>query len=121
VDELDTPGGPPELADDEKLWAMLAHLSPFACLAFIGPIVALVLKQDSPFVKYHATQALVFQAACLVGISVISSVTCGFGAPLGLVPFLGSIYLGVQAYNGSWDGYPLLDSIGRPAKALDQA
>ena len=56
-----TSGGPPALKDDEKTFALLAHLSPLMCLAFIGPIVALVAKQDSEFVKYHATQALIFQ------------------------------------------------------------
>ena len=101
------------LADDEKLWAMLAHLSPIACLAFIGPVVALLVKQDSEFVKYHAIQALVFQFACVVVISAISFATCGLGAPLGIVVTIGSIWMGVQSYGGSWEGYPMLSSIGK--------
>ena len=110
-----TSGGPPAVKDDEKMFALLAHLSPLACLAFIGPIVALLVKQDSEFVKYHAIQALVFQAAAVMITMVVYVITCGLGAPIGLLTIVGAIYVGIQAYGGSWDGYPLIDSIGRPA------
>lgn len=110
-----TQGGLPAVKDDEKMFALLAHLSPLACLAFIGPIVAMLVKSDSEFVKYHAIQALVFQAVMVVGILLINVVTCGMGGMLGILPVIGSIYVGIQAFNGSWDGYPMLDSIGRPA------
>jgi len=110
-----TAGGPPAVKDDEKLFALLAHLSPLACLAFIGPIVALLAKSDSEFVKYHAIQALVFQAVSLTVTMVVYVITCGLGAPIGILTIIGSIYVGIQAYGGSWDGYPMLDGIGRPA------
>jgi uncharacterized protein len=112
---------PTGLADDEKLWAMLAHLSPLACLALIGPVVAMLVKPDSAFVKYHATQAIVFQVAMALVVLVISWVTCGLGSPIAVVPFAGSIYLGIQAYGGSWQGYPLFSAIGKPPPALDRA
>jgi hypothetical protein len=110
-----TSGGPPAVKDDEKMFALLAHLSPLACLAFIGPIVALLAKQDSEFVKYHAIQALVYQAVATIAVLTIYVVTCGLGSPLGILVVVGSVYVGIQAYGGSWQGYPLLDSIGRPA------
>jgi uncharacterized membrane protein len=97
------------------MFALLAHLSPLACCAFIGPVIALLSKQDSEFVKYHAIQALVFQAAALAITMVVYVVTCGMGGPIGLLTIIGALYVGIQAYGGSWDGYPLLDSIGRPA------
>lgn len=112
-----SPGTDLELADDEKLWAMLAHLSSLACLNLIGPIVALLVKQDSEFVKYHAIQALIYQLICLIVITVIGTVTCGIGYFAAPVVYIGSIWLGVQAYGGSWEGYPLLASIGKKPEA----
>ncbi len=107
-----------EVADDEKLWALLAHLAPLACLAFIGPIIALLVKQDSPFVKYHAIQALAFQFASVMIVTTISWVTCGLGSPLGLLVVVGSIVVGIGAYGGKMDGYPLLSGIGKPPPRL---
>ena len=123
MSEVETPSTTPPtgLADDEKLWAMLAHLSPLACLAVIGPIVAMLVKQDSEFVKCHAIQAIVWQLSMALLVTVISWVTCGLGAPIALVPFIGSIYLGVQAYGGSWEGYPVFSAIGKPPPQLDKA
>ena len=103
-----------ELDDEEKLWALLAHLSPLVCLSFIGPVIALLVKQDSAYVKYHAIQAIAMQLAAVVIVVPATWLTCGLGAPLGLLPLILSIYLGVQAYNGTWEGYPVLASIGKP-------
>jgi uncharacterized Tic20 family protein len=50
----------PEPAQDERTMAFLAHLLQIFT-GFMGPLVILVIKQNSPFVKFHALQALVWQ------------------------------------------------------------
>ena len=116
---METPPAPPsdgaltEVTSDEKTMAMLAHLSGLA-VAFIGPIIILLVKgQESEFVKYHAIQALVFQTFSFCLVFAVIFVTCGLGFPIAFLPMVGSIFLGMQSYNGSWDGYPLLSGIGR--------
>ncbi len=44
---------------DERTFAMLAHL--LACFGggFIAPLIILLSKKDSRFVKFHAIQAVV--------------------------------------------------------------
>jgi uncharacterized Tic20 family protein len=94
------PGQPaPMNPSDERTWAMLAHLSPWAggLIGFplLGPLVVyLIYKDRSLFVRRHAAAALNFQimllivsvVAVVVGF-VLTIVTLGFGLIL-LVPFL---------------------------------
>lgn len=61
---------------DERTWAMLAHLSPFAgsLVGFpvLGPLVVyLVYKDRSAFVRRHAAAALNFQLLLLI-VAVVS-------------------------------------------------
>ncbi len=105
--------------EDDKLWALVAHLSVYLS-TFLGPLVLLLLFQDkSRFVRYHAIQALIVQAGAVVAgivISIISFFTCGLGAVLylpllfvGLMPLWGA-YL---AWRGEWAGFPGLTDVGR--------
>lgn len=111
---------------DDKNWGLLAHLSIYVA-AFMGPLVVwLIFKDKSPFIKYHAMQALILQAAmwisgALLGfiITVVSFVTCGFGSvlylayllyiPLAFVPLWGAY----RAYEGAWEGFPGMSNFGR--------
>ena len=45
--------------------ALLAHLLQVFS-GFIGPLVIFLVKKDSKFVKYHALQCLIWQAAYMV-------------------------------------------------------
>jgi uncharacterized Tic20 family protein len=60
---------------EDTVWAILAHLSIFA-FALLGPLVIyLVKRDDSPFTRYHAAEALNFHItlaiACLVSVVLI--------------------------------------------------
>jgi uncharacterized protein len=62
---------PPMSPSDERTWAMLAHLAPFAGsvvgLPVIGPLVVfLIYKDRSPFVRRHASAALNFQIMLMI-------------------------------------------------------
>jgi uncharacterized protein len=110
-------------SSDDKTMALLAHLSVFVA-PFLGPIVFYVLFQEkSAFIKYHAVQALVSHVlvwvVILIGltmVTLISFITCGIGGVLypllGVIPFI-HLYGAFKAYQGEWDGYPLMTGVGR--------
>lgn len=103
-----------ELTDEEKYMALAAHISPLLAMAFIVPIVLLLVKgNDSKFVKYHCIQALAAQTAGFVVVMTVLFVTCGLGFPIAILPTAVAIWGAVMAMNGSMDGYPLLSGIGR--------
>ncbi|HSE08672.1 MAG TPA: DUF4870 domain-containing protein [Nocardioidaceae bacterium] len=66
---------PPMRQEDEKLWAIGAHLGPLV-LGFIAPLIVwLVFRERSVFLDRHGKEALNFQIAYLVyfivaGISI---------------------------------------------------
>lgn len=58
------------LVSDETTWGMLAHLSIFA-LGIIGPIILMVTKgNQSPYIRYHAVEALNFHLTLLIVVFV---------------------------------------------------
>jgi uncharacterized Tic20 family protein len=94
-----------EVNDNERMMALIAHLSGFV-FPFLGPLLLWLLKKDdSRFVAYHSIQALVFQVIAWA----VSGVTCGIGLVLFVLPIL----VAIKANKGRWEGYPLIDGIGR--------
>ena len=90
---------------NERGLAMVAHLSGLL-LPIIGPgLLYLIKKDESQYVAYHSVQAILFQVIC----ALLTGVTCGIGA----LTLILSIVWAVKAYNGEWQGYPLIDSVGR--------
>ena len=55
------------ISKDERVWALLCHISAFACFVFpfgniIAPLIVWVLKKDeSPFIDDQGKEALNFQ------------------------------------------------------------
>ena len=110
-------GPQPMSPQDEKTWATLVHLAPFAAalvgLPFLGPlIVFLILKDRGPFVRFHAAQALNFQIIVTIGLWVFGLLSFVLiGIPFLIVtaiawvvfPIIGAI----KANNGEWYRYPL--------------
>jgi hypothetical protein len=104
------PPVPPGLTQEEKTWAMLAHL--FGLLGYLvglGQIIAplvvyLVYKDKSRFVAYHALQSLYFQLMLIllwVVAIILIVVTCGIGAfivvPAGVVVHVLALVLVIVA------------------------
>lgn len=107
-----------EASSDEKTMAIVAHLSPLM-LGIFGPLLVYILKKDeSPFIAYHAMQAIIYQAINLVFIFVILLpivfCTFGLGGFLGFLPMLGSIYGVMKANEGVFQGYPGWGHVGLP-------
>lgn len=66
--------------EDERTWAMLAHLSILLNLitGFLGPVAAILIyavyRERSRYVAYHAMQSFVFQLIAWVGAGILATV-----------------------------------------------
>ncbi len=97
---------------DEKTLAMLAQLLGIFT-GFLGPLVIyLVAKDDQPFVKHHAAEALNFQLTVLIGYivsGVLMIVLIGFltFAVIWVGALVLSIMATMAANRGEWYRYPV--------------
>lgn len=106
----------PAPTEDDRIAAVLPHLLVVLVPLLGAAVVWLLFKDRSPFVRYHAIQAMIGQGGALVVGFVLSVFTCGVGAPLagliGLLVALFELYLGYRAWCGEVDGYPGVQEIG---------
>lgn len=109
---------PLALSKDERMWAMLAHISAVAGFIFpfgniIGPLLIWILKKEEyPFVDDQGKEALNFQIS--ITFYVIISIILVFviiGIPLiiivGLFALIMAIIAAINAYDGNAYRYPL--------------
>lgn len=109
-----------DATDDEKTWAMLAHLSllghmvlPF--VSIIAPIVIYVTKREtSPYVEDHARDAINFQITLILYHLIaipLAIVTCGVGAVLVPIAYIlgliGMVMAAIAANRGEYFRYPM--------------
>ena len=86
----------PVSPNEERTWAMLAHLSVLLNLVtgFLGGVAAIVIffiyKDRSRLVAYHAMQAFIFQAITWLGAGLVSGLLITVGGALGflIIPLL---------------------------------
>jgi uncharacterized protein len=112
------PSGSSQLSpDQERLWAMLAHLLSFVAaylfLGFVAPLVVLlVFGPRSAYVRAHAVESLNFNLTWLL-YAIVSVVLVVIGVGILLLIALGIAYLvlvviaSVRANNGEFYRYPL--------------
>ncbi len=86
----------PDITSDDKLWAMLSYLIPIIAIV----VLFMEDKKNRPYVKFNAVQSLV----ATVILSILSTVTCGFGAVL----FLIMLWWAYQAYQGQGVKIPMV-------------
>jgi uncharacterized Tic20 family protein len=108
--------GPPLSADQERLWAMLAHLLSFVAaylfLGFVAPlIVLLVFGPRSAFVRANAVESLNFNLSWLlyaIIAVILAFVLIGFLilAVLGVAYVVLVIIASFRANNGELYRYP---------------
>jgi uncharacterized protein len=111
------PGGQPLPPDQERLWAMLAHLLSFVAayiaLGFIAPLVVLVVfGPRSAFVRAHAVESLNFNLSWLLYAFVgVVLIILGIGIlillALGIAYVVLVIVASVRANSGQFFRYPL--------------
>jgi uncharacterized protein len=95
---------------DEKNWALGAHLG-VLLVSFVAPLVIwLVFKGRGPFLEHHAKESLNFQITVMIALfaSAILSIV-GIFLMLALIPWMivMPIIAAVKASNGEWYRYPL--------------
>lgn len=75
---------------DERLWALIAHLSPFV-VPVLGPLIVWVVQKDkSEFVADQAKESLNFQLSIIVvGFLIGAGGIATFGFGFLLLPVLG--------------------------------
>lgn len=81
---------------EERTWAMLAHLSILMNLlsGFLGMVAAILIyfsyKDRSRFVAYHAMQSFIFQVITWLGAGLIAGLLLGLGVGLAflIIPLL---------------------------------
>ncbi len=87
-----TPGG--QLSPADRTWGGAAHWSAlvaaFVALAFLGPLLVMLVRSDSPWVRRQAVESLNFQLSMLVygiagGLVAVLLVLVTFGLGLLLV------------------------------------
>ncbi|MGZ5400389.1 MAG: DUF4870 domain-containing protein [Nocardioides sp.] len=118
--------GPAGVSSDDKTWALAAHIGSLVtawfALGLIAPLLVMLVKGDSPFVRAHAVESLNFQISMLI-YSIVGGVlaflviilTLGIGAiivvPLVLIALLIVLVLVIiattKAANGEFYEYPL--------------
>ena len=96
---------------DERTMGLLSHLSGIL-LGFLGPLILFLIKKDeSPFVRDQAAQALNFQFILLIGYVIAMVLYVIFiGALLQLALWVCAVVFGilggVAANKGEWYRYP---------------
>ncbi len=106
------------MTKDERLWAMIAHISAVAGFVFpfgniIGPLLIWILKKEEfPFVDDQGKEALNFQIS--ITIYVLISIILVFiliGIPIliviGIFALVMTIIGAINAYDGKKYRYPL--------------
>lgn len=111
------PARAPMAASDERMWAMLSHLAPFAGalvgLPFLGPLVVyLVFRDRGAFVRSQSAESLNFQITLLIGYvisAILIVILIGFFmlAALGIASIIFQIIAAVAANRGVDYRYPL--------------
>ncbi len=91
--------------DDERMWGMLAHLSPLV-LGFLGPLIIWMVKKDeSPFIAEQAKSALNFSLTMMI-LSLLLMITCVGPMAVGIYALVMHIMAGLEANKGLRYEYP---------------
>lgn len=111
--EMTTVWGQPP-SEEEKMWALGAHLSNFIFPAVPSLIIYFLQKDKSKYISYHALQSAIMQGLFTWVISgAVISITCGLGFPILFVPMGLSIWHAIRAHNGEWVGFPMIEGFGK--------
>jgi len=94
-----------EISSDDRMWALLAHLSIFVFGIFGPLIIWLVKKDDSPFVEDQAKEALNFQLSVLIA-GVVLAITCVGPFIVWVGSIVYAILAAIEANKGVYYRYP---------------
>jgi hypothetical protein len=121
MDAPQLPPVPPPAQGNDKLLAILCHVSLFLGIGFILPLIVYLVKRDeSQLVAAHAKEALNFHLSlliyfvCTIPLAFMSILICipilifiPIYLGLGLMAFICAIIAAIQASEGGFYFYPL--------------
>ena len=90
-----------DITSDDKLWAALGYAIPIIAIV----VLFMEDKKNRPYIKFNAVQSLVAS----VVLTILSTVTCGFGSILFLILF----WWAYQAYMGQDVRIPMISDFIR--------
>lgn len=112
-DPTPPPALPSEVSSDQKLWAVLCHVSLLLGVGFLLPLVVyLVKKEEDPRIAEHAREALNFHISVYI-YGFVSVLLCTVLIGFILVPVVGvasvvfAIIAAIRASEGTLYHYPL--------------
>jgi uncharacterized membrane protein len=83
--------------ESDRYWALAAHLS-IIVFPFVAPIVILILRANSRFVRHHALQALLFHLVFVVLMTISGWLTLLLiGFPMLLIFGLIGVFATIRA------------------------
>ncbi len=101
---------------EERNWAVASHIGcivgAWIALAFLVPLVIMLVKKDSPFVRRHSVESLNFQISMLI-YGFVGFLLIFVGIGIIVLPVLGVLWLvfvimaTLRASNGYDYRYPL--------------
>lgn len=91
---------PKKLTQDDKIWGLLSYL-------WIFSLVALIMKRDNEFVRFHANQGILLFVISLVGWVPM------LGQLLMLIICILAIISMIKAYQGEKWELPLLGGVAK--------
>jgi hypothetical protein len=97
---------------EERVWALIAHLSP-AVAFFLGPLLVFLIKgNESKFVRAHAMESLNFSITLFIGYAIcfgLAFLFIGFCllVPLFAFAVITHIIAAVKAWQGLAYHYPV--------------
>ena len=106
-------GPQPLRPDEEKTWAILAHVLPLIGLGFIAPLVIwLIFRGRGPYLEHQAKESLNFQLTLLIVIIIGYILTLVLiGIVVLVIAGIGALVLeimaAVAASRFEWYRYPL--------------
>jgi uncharacterized Tic20 family protein len=106
------PPAPMMINSEEKIWAVLAHLSSFIGLPFFLPLVIYLLKRkESPYLAENAREAINFHITLFLAFlvcAILMFVLIGFflAALLAVFAFVVAIVAAIRASEGGVYRYP---------------
>lgn len=97
------------LTDEDKLWAMFAHLSGLIGISVFGPLIIwLIKKESSTFIEDQAKEALNFQLSVLIAVIVLGATCVGVVLlpVVGVAAIVYAVIGGIAANRGEKYRYP---------------
>jgi len=113
MDAPPLPPTPPTHSGNDKLLAILCHVSPFLGVPFLLPLIVYLVKRgESDLVAAHAGEALNFHISLAIyALCCLPLIYICIGIPillaLGLMSFICAIIAAIKASEGGFYFYPL--------------